>query len=214
VADIFREVDEDLRRERAEKLWQKYGGYVVGAALGIVLTTAGYVGWQNYTESRRIAEGDRYAAALALVRPGQETAGADALARAAEETSIGYATLARLREATLRAEAGDLAQAVAILDALAADDDIETVYRDLAVLLSVMHQMNGGDQATLGERLAPLTADANPWRFSALEVSGLLAFRSGDRTGARETFARLADDAASPPGIRARAAEMLAILGG
>jgi hypothetical protein len=214
VADIFREVDEELRRERAEKLWKKYGSYVVGVAAGIVVATAAYVGWQEYTLRQRLADGQRYATALAQVRPGNEAAGADALALAAEETSSGYATLARLRAAALRAESGDVAQAVALYDALADDDDVDDVYRDLALLLSVMHQMQGGDSAALRDRLAPLTADDNPWRFSALEVSGFLAFRSGDGGRAREIFTRLADDAATPQGLRARAAEMLAILGG
>ena len=214
MADIFREIEEDLRRERAENLWKKYGSYVVGVALGVILTVAAYAGWQAYSERQRLADGERFAAALQQVRPGTEAAAADALSMVAQESGAGYAVLARLREAALRAEAGEAAGAIALYDALAADDGVDPLFRELALLLSVMHQMDGGDAATLIERLTPLTAAGNPWRHSALEIDGILAFRSGDRGRAREVFTRLSDDATTPQGLRARAAEMLAILGG
>ena len=213
MADIFQEIEEDLRRERGEKLWKKYGSYVVGVALGAVLTTAAYVGWQEYSARQRLADGERFAAALDQVRPGIETIGADALALTAKDIGSGYAILARLNEAALRAEAGQGADAVAIYDSLSTDDDVEPLFRDLALLLSVMHQMDGGG-GDLIDRLAPLVADDNPWRHSALELSAMLAFRSGDRGQAKQIFSRLADDATTPQGLRSRAAEMLAILGG
>jgi len=214
MADIFQEIEEDLRRERVEKLWKKYGSYVVGVALGVVLTVAAYVGWQKYAEQRRLADGERFATALEQIRPGTEAVAADALSLVARESGAGYAVLARLREAALRAEAGETEGAIAIYDALAADDGVDALFRELALLLSVMHQMDDGDAAGLIDRLAPLTEADNPWRHSALEISGVLAFRSGDRGRAREVFTRLSDDATTPQGLRARAAEMLAILGG
>lgn len=214
MADIFREIEEDLRRERAEKLWKKYGSYVVGVALGFVLTVAAYVGWQKYSEGQRLADGERFAAALQQVRPGAEAGAADALSMVAQESGAGYAVLARLREGALRAEAGEAAGAIAVYDALAADDGVDPLFRELALLLSVMHQMDGGDAATLIDRLEPLIDAANPWRHSAREIRGILYFRSGDRGLARKDFTDLSDDATTPQGLRARAAEMLAILGG
>jgi len=37
--------------------------------------------------------------------------------------------------------------------------------------------------------------------------------RSGDRSGALDLYKSLADDPTAPPGLRARAAEMAAVLG-
>ena len=42
MADVFDEVDEELRRDRAEKLWKKYGAYVMGAAVAIVVAAGAY----------------------------------------------------------------------------------------------------------------------------------------------------------------------------
>jgi hypothetical protein len=42
MSDIFREVDEDLRREQVRKLWDRFAPYVIGLAVLIVAATAGY----------------------------------------------------------------------------------------------------------------------------------------------------------------------------
>ena len=41
MSDIIREVDEELRHERYKKLWDRFGLYVIGAALLGVLFRAG-----------------------------------------------------------------------------------------------------------------------------------------------------------------------------
>jgi hypothetical protein len=40
VADIFHEVEEDLRRDQAAAIWKKYGNLIIGAALVLVLAEA------------------------------------------------------------------------------------------------------------------------------------------------------------------------------
>ncbi len=214
MSDIIREVDEELRREDWEKVWQKYGRFVIAGAVGIVLATAAVVGWRAYDESQRIAEGERFAAAVAQVenaeRPDQA---AEIMAALAADAPAGYATLARFREAKYRADAGDRPAAIALYDSLASDTAVEPMLRDLATLYSVRMQIAGGDPAALTARLAPLTEEGNPWRYSAGELTAVLALVAGDTEAARRTYAPLADDPGSPESLRARAAEMLRALG-
>ena len=37
MVNIFNEVDEDIRKEKYKKLWSKYGKYLIGFILSIVL---------------------------------------------------------------------------------------------------------------------------------------------------------------------------------
>jgi len=67
-----------------------------------------------------------------------------------------------------------------------------------------------GDALTA--RLGPLLAADSPWRFSARELSALIALRKGDTEQARASYTALADDPKTPSGARARAAEMLRAL--
>ena len=215
MSDIIREVDEELRREDWEKVWKKYGKFVIGGAVGIVLATAAVVGWREYDKSQRMAQGGRFADAVSRVEQAASPAeAADIMAAAADDATAGYATLARFREAKLRADAGNRDAAIALYDALAADSGIEGMFRDLATLYSVRMQMAEGDEADLAARLEPLTAAGNPWRYSALELTAILALSAGNIEGARQIYAPLADDFETPESLRARAAEMLRALGG
>ncbi len=207
---LFREFEEDLRQEHWAKLWKRYGNYAVGAVLALVLSVAGYQGWRAYDIAARQSDGERFAAALKLAGDKQTQAAAEAFAGLAADATAGYALLARFQEAALLAKRGEPAAAYADL---AADPGVDAVYRDLAVILGAFHEMNGPGAGDLSARLAPLTADGNPWRHSAKELTAVLAARAGDRTKARALFTALAADATAPQGIRARAGEMLAILG-
>lgn len=212
MSDIFQEVDEDLRRDRTTQFMKRYGGILGTVAVLLVAATAGWQAWQGWQKSQAEAETGRLVGALsqAAAGPGK---GVEALASFAGSAPANLAILARLNEAALRVEEGKTADAVALYDSIAGNGSADAIYRDLATLLSVMHQMDGGDAAKLQTRLQPLTVDASPWRFSAREMTALLAARSGDRERARTLFQQLADDSLAPSGVRSRAADLAALYG-
>ena len=49
MSDIIREVDEELRRERMMKLWERYGIYVVAVAVLVVVAVGGWRVWEWYS---------------------------------------------------------------------------------------------------------------------------------------------------------------------
>lgn len=206
---LIQEIEDDLKQEKFAKLWNRFGGVVIGACIAIVVIVAGYQGWQSYYKSLRAKEYAAYAAANALATPAETAAALDKLAL---EAKTGYDTLAELRRAAVLADAGDTRAAAAAYDTIAVKQDIDAAYRNLAVLRSVMLSLDSGDPAALAARLQPLLATG--WRHSALEMQALLAQRQGDAERARQLYQQIADDAAAPQGLRGRAAEMLAALGG
>lgn len=214
MGDLFREIDEELRQERYAKLWQTYGKYAIAAAVALALGVAGFRGWDYYRSIERQAESARFASAEGLLRGGKTADAAALFAAMAEQSSAGYATLARFRQAGLRAASGDALGAVAIYDAIASDDSAVQAMREAAVVLSVTHAVDqsGADRAAMDARLQPLIRDDGPWRHSARELLGVLALQSGDAAKAREHFTRIADDIDAPIGIKARAAEILGVI--
>lgn len=212
MSEIFREIDEELRRDNYAKLWARYGHYLIGLIVLILVATAASVGWREYQARQHRAESVRYAAALDLAKKGQIGPAADAFALLAREGGAGPAALARLQEASLRAQTGDDQAATAAYKALAADTSVDLSYRDLATLLLGFQDLKSADLKLAAADVAPLTSATNPWRFSALEITALADLRAGDRAGARTVYKQLADDLAAPSGLRARAAEMSAAL--
>ena len=214
MADIFREVDEDVRKARYLKLWKAYGPYAIAVAAVIALGVAGGAGWDRYQESQREADGLRFAEALQVAQEGRHAVAAAAFAELGASASGGYRTFSRFQEAAARARDGDPAAAVAIYDGIAADRGAEDAFRDLASLLAVLQLIDSAGADEIDRRLEPLLGEDGAWRYSARELSALVAQKRGDVTGARETFAALVADSGAPNGVRARAAEMLAALGG
>jgi hypothetical protein len=211
VSDIFREIEEELRRDNLLKLWQRYGKYLI-AAVVVVLVIAGLiVAWREYQASQRQAQAARYSAALGLVRAGKDGEAKKLFDDLAGQGG-GYGVLAAFEHAQLLAKSGDHKGAASAYDRLAADSAIDAQLRDAAVLLSVMQSFAEADAKTVIERLRPLTASGSPWRASALDLTAAATLKSGDREGARKIYQQLADDLSAPQALRARAAEMAAAL--
>lgn len=217
MADIFDEVAEDLRADRAKRLAAKYGVWVLLAVLLLVAGVAGWQGWRwNQARQSSLVAGTYLSAmreaAAPEGSPGRVAAAAE-LARLADAAPDGYRTLARLRLAALRADTGDAAAALALWDQVAADTGADPLLRDLANLLWVQHSVDAGDPAAIEARLRPLLAQTNPWRTLAQESEALLALRLGRTDQARDLFRRLSADPSAPDGVRARATGLLARLG-
>jgi hypothetical protein len=211
LADIFREIEEDLRRDRIEKLWAKYGKYVLGLIALVLVVTAATVAWRSWQERQAEALGLRYAAAAAQVRDGQTGPALQTFEALGAETG-GYGVIARIEAAGLKAKGGDPAAGVAEFQAIAADTRIDRVYRDLALVLAGLYGLDSDQPGTIVARMAPVVTPDNPWRFLALEVTALAQLKQDDRAAALKTYTQLADDLGAPQSLRARAAEMVASL--
>lgn len=214
MADIFREVDEDLRQERYQKLWRRFRYWIIGAVCVILGAAVAYVILTSMAESRRQEEAARYATALEQLEAGKTREAADSFAALAADAGSGYVALSQLRAAAALAEGGDIAGAVAIYDQLAGDGRVDPLYRELAVLLAADRLVDTAPVDEINQRLAPLLGGDSPWRPLAAELSGVAALRAGRIEAARDTFAALADDPQTPAGVRARAAELVTSLGG
>jgi hypothetical protein len=219
VVDIFDEVEEDLRAERAQRLAKKFGWLVVAAA---VLVVAAAAAWQLRTrwQARQDASvASRYVAAMNAVEQGPAS---DAAARKAQIVPLeqlaanapeGYRTLARLLAAGLKADSGDLGGAVALWDEVAADSAADPLLRDLASLMATQHQLDHGDPAQLEARLQALTQPGNAWAPLAREQLAMLDLRQGKVDDAKANLRVLQADITAPAGVRARAGALLAGLG-
>jgi hypothetical protein len=215
VTDIFREVDEEVRREQLKKLWQRYGNLLVAAC---VLVVAGVGGWRGYEYWQAKKAGQTAAAfeqAVQLAATGNHTGAEAAFAKIAVSGAGGYRVLARLRAA------GELAQtdrkaAIGAYDTLAADKNAGQVIEDLAAVRAGVLLLDSASYAQMRARLEPLTAPGRPYRHSARELLALSAWKAGDMTAARKWTDMIMTDPETPAGTRSRAqilSELIAATG-
>jgi hypothetical protein len=211
---FIREVNEDLRQDQARQLWDRYGAYIAGAVVLVVLATAAWVGWDYWSRSQANASGDRFSQALQLAKDGDADKAMEAL-QALEKDGYGaYPVLARLRIATLLATQGKQAEAVAGFDAVAADGSIPDAIRDMARLRAAFILVDTGSYDDVASRVEPLTADTNAMRHSARETLGLAAWKAGRNDDALKLFEQIASDAAAPRNLQQRASVMAELIRG
>jgi hypothetical protein len=203
VSDIFREVDEDVRRERLQQLWERHSNLIVAAALLIVLAVGGWRGYEWWEAKKAAESGAAFEAAMSLVESGKQAEAQEAFSKLAENGSSGYRVLARFRTAAELTKT-DPAAAVQAYGVLAADSSLGRTLQDLATIRGGLILVDSAPLADLTARLEPLTAANRPFRHSARELLALAAWRSGDQTAAKRWFDLIATDAETPAGTRSR----------
>lgn len=211
MSDIFREIDEELRRDNLLKLWQRHGKLIIAGVVVIFVVAGGYAAWRQHLETERKAVSTRYFGALSAIGAGKQ-ADAQKMFGDLAQTGGGYALLARFEQAALMAKAGDKAGAMGIYDSIAKSSGVDPEFRDLATLLAAIHQLADTDPKTVIAEVAPLTESGKPWRASALDLTAAADLKAGDKPAAVKIYKQLADDLSAPQGLRSRAAELAAAL--
>ena len=206
---FIREVEEELRSDKFKALWKRFGPLIIGAAVLLVAATAAWRGWLAYAESRANASGDRFLEALETAEAGEREEALAMLAALREDGAGRYDLLAAMRAAGLLA-ADDPRGAADAFAAVANDSGTPPAVADVARLRAAYLLVDHGEPGEVSALVAPLAADGEPMRHSAREALGLAAWRAGDREAAAERFRSIVSDSAAPPGVRARAEEMLA----
>ncbi|MBB3949620.1 tetratricopeptide repeat protein [Aureimonas jatrophae] len=204
---FIREVNEEVRRERMERLGKRYGLFAIAAAVVIVLGVGGYVAWERYREGLEAADGTRFVEAGALIEAGKPDEARSILEAMASDGVATYPTLARLRLADV-AQTNDAASAVPLFDAVANDGSAPQNLRDAAAIRAAYILVDTGTLADVRARVERLTGEGEPMRYAAREAVALSAFKAGDIETARPLFAQLAEDLGTPRGIKQRAGLM------
>jgi hypothetical protein len=212
VSDIFREVDEDVRRERLQQLWERHSNLIVAAALLVVLAVGGWRGYEWWEAKQAAESGAAFEAAATLGEAGNQAESQAAFAKIAKDGSSGYRVLARFREAAELAKT-DPAAAVQAYGALAADRSLGPTMQDLATVRGAMILVDTAPLAELTARLEPLASADRPFRHSARELLALAAWRAGDEAAAKRWLDLIATDAETPAGTRTRMDVLIALSG-
>jgi hypothetical protein len=204
VADIFQEVDEEVRRERLQKLWARYGTLVIAGCILIVVGVGAWRGYEWWENKKAGQSGTAFENALTLAQAGKHQDAEAAFAKLAADGTGGYRSLARLQQAAELAQT-DKNAAVKAYDEIASDKSVGPVIADLAALRSGYLLVGTAPYSELQQRLEPLTAADRPFRHSARELLALSAWKSGDMTAARQWADMIITDPQSPQGSRSRA---------
>ena len=203
MADIFHEVDEEVRREQLKKLWDRYSIVLIAVAVLIVAGIGAWRGYEWYIAKKATEAGAQFEAAITLAEQGKQAEAEAAFAKVAADAPYGYSTLARLRDAAAAAQVKP-ADAVKAYDAIAADGSLGAIWQDLAAVRAGMLLVDTAPLAEMQKRLDPLSEPGRIYRHSARELLALSAWKNNDATAAKRYLDMIAADGETPPGTRQR----------
>jgi len=209
---FIREVNEELRSDQLKFVWRRFGRVILGAAALIVLGTAAYSGYRYWASTQAGNTGDKFIAALALADQNKPDEALAALAAIEKDGHGSYPLLARLRAATIQAQKGDAAGAVAAFSAIGKESGVPAVIQDAARLRAAFLLVESGTYDQVSAEAEELAVPANAFRHSAREVLGLAAYKGGDYAKARQWFESITDDPETPRNVANRAQMMLDVI--
>ncbi len=206
---FIREVNEELRSDQVRNAWKRYSSIIIGAAVVIVLGTAGHRLWTHWDSTQASDAGDKFLAALTLADQGKRDE-AEAALQALEQDGYGaYGILARFRAASVLAEKGDPAGAVASFKTIGDDASIPDAVRNTAKVRAAWLLVDTGSYEEVSAMVEAMATPTNAMRHAAREALGLAAYKAGDMTRAREWFEQINEDAEAPRNVANRAQMML-----
>jgi hypothetical protein len=211
VTELFNEVDEEVRREQLQKLWEKYSIFIIAAALLVIAAVGGWRGYQYFEEKKAAEAGDAFNKAVELSEQGKHSEAESAFTDLAAKAPAGYRMLARFRAAAEAATREPQAGAK-MFDELAADASIGAEQQALARIRAAGLLVDNASYADMLRRLEPDAAAGQTFRHSARELLALSAFRANDSTATRQWLDQLELDAETPPSMRSRAEALQALL--
>jgi len=211
MSDIFQEVDEEVRRDKAAEFWKKYQYVIIGAAVLLVAATGGYRFYDNRRIAAEQAAGAAFQQALELNRAGKGAEADAAMLKLAAEGPRGYETLARLAEAGIKSKS-DPKGALAAYDALAADASIGALFQDAARLRAALLRLDEGEVDAAKPALEALAANGAIYRHTARLMLGVIALNAGDYDGAGKWLDLVVADPETPEAEKRSAESLLGLV--
>lgn len=210
---FYREVDEELRREQLQSVWQRYGWAIIAGIVLLLAAIGGAIWWNNHQQAKAGERGERLTQIFKDIQAGR-TQGVEAkLDALANEGSPGYRAAALLTKADLQVQAGNEAAAANVFRQVAGDADLPQPYRDLALIRQTALQYDTIQPQQVVQRLQSLAQPGNPWFGSAGEMVAGAYLKMNQPQRAAPIFAAIAKDPQVPESLRSRAVQMAGALG-
>jgi hypothetical protein len=210
---FLREVDENLRRDRARDFAKKYATWFVAAVILFLAATGGWIYWQYYQRQQSEREVEQLAELYKNIGTGNLTGAPQKLDALSKSEQPAVRASALFTRAAVAIEQNDTKLATAKFREAAEDGDLPKPYRDAALIRQTALEFDTLKPEDVIARLQPLAKPGEPWFGSAGEMTALAMIKQGNKAEAGRLYAAIVKDETIPDSMRARAVQIASSLG-
>lgn len=213
LGDAFiREIDEELKNEKLQKLWNKYGLFIILFVVAAVSAAVSFETFKSWNEKRNQEFSNAYAYALNLQNQGRYAEAADILQNLEKAKRGVYSNIAQIQLANIKLEQGEPEAAIALLENAAADNSFNPQMREIAIIKLASLKLDYAPAEEIQNLLSQFINEQGTWTNMAKELLAMLAIRESDFSTARTLYQEINSAENASDSLKTRAADMLNVL--
>ena len=207
---FINEVSEEVRKDRLYAMFKRYGPI----AAGVIVLIVGGAAWNEYRKAQAETAAQNAGDAILAAFEGDASERAAALAEISAGDNAARGAILALMQSEAALANDDRGEAIAVLEALAANTAAPGPYRDLATLKSVILGTGTTDPDDRIARLNALALGGGSFRLMASEQIALAEIEKGNDEAALTRLREITADAETSQDLRRRASQLIVALGG
>lgn len=211
----MQEVDEAVRKDQLNSIMHRWGRWIVGGAIAALIAFGGYLFWDHQQNVARGEQAEKLVAAFEKAQSQPTAATADLKAIETEGTPA-YRAAALMEQANMKAKAGDMKGAAALVAQIAGDTKLDRSLRDMALIRQTAFEFDTLKPQAVIDRLKPIVDAKDPqssWFASAAELTAAAYYEQGQFDKAGALYGRIAKLPGVTKTLQSRAVQMAGMLG-
>lgn len=215
-AALLQEVDEAVRKDQLDTIMQRYGRWIIGGVFAALLAFGGYLYWSHHQETVRGERAEELLAAFEKAGTNQPTAATNELKKIEAGDDAAYRAAALIEQGNMKAAAGDLKGAAAIMAKVAADTKLDPAMRDMALIRQTALEFDTLKPEAVIARMKLMVDAKDPVSSlfpSAAELSAIAHYQLGQFDQAGALYGRIAKLPDTPKTLLSRSVQMAGMLG-
>ena len=211
MANIFNEVDEDIRKERYKNLWSNYGKYIIGFLILIVITFSltQYFQAKNISDNKAIL--DLYYSAAEKIEKNQLDFANQELEIVYSEKNKTLAALSGFKLSETYLKNNQKEAALSLLEEITDNSSLETIYRELALYKYIMINFENININDIENKIASIGVNKKILSPYFQEIIGIKYLTIGSIKKANSIFTDLLFKEGTPFDLKMRLDKLIQI---
>ncbi len=163
MSDIFTEVDEALKQEKLENIWQKYGGFFIGFLSIIVLGTGANAGYKSWQTSKNAMQTEIL---FSVTNTPEYTA--ENLLNISQDLQPALQSVAKIHAAGIYFDNGEHQKALETYKEIEANESSDPAISQLAYYMVTSISTDLSTEEKISRLANIINNQDNPWRYHAM----------------------------------------------